>query len=177
MSRVANNPVIIPKGVEATISGQLVKIKGTKGSLEWNVHSAVELAQADDAITFVPRLNLPNANALAGTNRVLVNNMVIGVSEGFERKLTLVGVGYRAQMKGKVLALTLGFSHPVNYEPPAGITIETPSQTEVVVKGIDKQVVGQVAADIRAYRPPEPYKGKGVRYADETVVRKEAKKK
>lgn len=177
MSRVANNPVIIPKGVEANISGQLVKIKGTKGSMEWNVHPAVEIAKTDDAITFAPRSNMPNSNALAGTSRMLINNMVHGVSVGFERKLVLVGVGYRAQMKGKVLALTLGFSHPVNFEPPEGITIETPSQTEIVVKGVDKQVVGQVAANIRAYRPPEPYKGKGVRYADETVVRKEAKKK
>ncbi len=177
MSRVAKNPVLIPKGVEVTITDNLVTVKGSKGTLEQSLHQAVELKQEDNVITFTPREGAENASAFAGTFRSLVNNMVLGVSEGFEKKLQLVGVGYRAQAKGNVLSLTLGFSHPVDYEIPAGITVETPTNTEVVVKGSDKQLVGQVAANIRGYRPPEPYKGKGVRYADETIRRKEAKKK
>lgn len=177
MSRVANNPVQVPNGVEVNISGQSVTVKGGKGSLAHDVHPAVEIIQEENVIKFSARENMANANALAGTSRALINNMVTGVSQGFEKKLQLVGVGYRAAAQGKVLNLTLGFSHPVAFEVPEGITIETPSQTEVLVKGVDKQQVGQVAANIRAYRPPEPYKGKGIRYADEHIVRKEAKKK
>jgi len=175
MSRVANNPVPVPSGVEVAISGQSVSVKGPKGALSMDVHGTVEVKQEDGVLRFAARRN--DARPMAGTMRALVNNMVVGVSQGFERKLELRGVGYRAQAQGKVLNLTLGFSHPVNYEIPEGITIETPSQTEIVVKGIDKQLVGQVAAKIRGYRPPEPYKGKGVRYADEQVILKEAKKK
>lgn len=175
MSRVAKNPVQVPSGVEVTLGDQTIKIKGSKGELTHEVHPSVELSQEDNILKFAARTD--DANALAGTTRALVNNMVTGVSQGFEKKLTLIGVGYRAQAQGKSLNLSLGFSHPVVYEVPEGITVETPSQTEVIVKGIDKQKVGQVAANIRAYRPPEPYKGKGVRYTDEHVVRKEAKKK
>lgn len=177
MSRVAKNPVEIPAGVEVTLSGQDVKVKGPKGEMSHTTHDSVEVTKGDNVLTFAPRSTEKEANALAGTTRALLNNMVTGVSAGFERKLTLIGVGYRAQAQGKVLNLSLGFSHPVEFAVPEGITIETPSQTEIVVKGIDKQQVGQVAANIRAYRPPEPYKGKGVRYSDEHVVRKEAKKK
>lgn len=177
MSRIAKYPVVLPKGVEATLKGQRFSVKGPKGNLDRELHSSVEVKHEDGQISFAARDGSKSARALAGTMRALVNNMVVGVSEGFERKLTLIGVGYRAQSKGSVLNLTLGFSHPVDYDVPEGITVETPSQTEVVVKGCDKQRVGQVAAEIRAYRPPEPYKGKGVRYTDEHVVRKEAKKK
>lgn len=177
MSRVANNPVQIPTGVEVTLSGQSVKVKSSKGELVHETHASVEVVQQDSVLTFAARDAETSSNALAGTTRALVNNMVTGVSNGFEKKLTLIGVGYRAQAQGKLLNLSLGFSHPVVFDVPEGITIETPSQTEVVVKGIDKQQVGQVAANIRAYRPPEPYKGKGVRYSDEHVIRKEAKKK
>ena len=176
MARVLN-PIAIPQGVEVTVSGQKVTAKGAKGTAEHDVHPSVEVAQDAEAMRFSPRDGDVSAFALVGTTRALVNNILTGVSAGFERKLELVGVGYRAQAQGKVLNLTLGFSHPVAYEVPEGITIETPSQTEVLVRGIDKQKVGQVAAEIRAFRPPEPYKGKGVRYADERIVRKEAKKK
>ena len=176
MSRVANNPVTIPSGVEVNIAGRSVTVKGGKGSLTHEVHPAVEISQQDNVLKFSPKA-VDNADALAGTTRALLNNMVTGVSQGFEKKLQLVGVGYRAQAQGKVLNLTLGFSHPVAFSVPEGITVETPSQTEILVKGTDKQQVGQVAANIRAYRPPEPYKGKGVKYADEQIVRKEAKKK
>ncbi len=177
MSRVAKMPVVLPKAVEITANGQQVTVKGPRGTLSHTIHDLVELVRDDGALTFSPRDESQAANALAGTTRAVVNNLVLGVSEGFERKLELVGVGYRAQAKGKVLNLTLGFSHPVDYTLPEGVTAETPSQTEILVKGCDKQKVGQVAAEIRAYRPPEPYKGKGVRYSDEVVVRKEAKKK
>jgi len=177
MSRVANNPISIPAGVEVTLNGQLARVKGSKGELNHEIHAAVEVSQQDSRLIFAARNNEQSSNALAGTTRALLNNMVTGVSQGFEKKLTLVGVGYRAQAQGKKLNLSLGFSHPVEFEVPDGIDIETPSQTEIVVTGIDKQQVGQVAANIRAYRPPEPYKGKGVRYTDEHVVRKEAKKK
>ncbi len=177
MSRVAKNPVQVPKGVEVTISGQAVTVKGSKGTLEHEIHSAVKVEQSDNVLTFAPKDGSKSAMALAGTTRALLNNMVIGVTEGFEKKLQLVGVGYRAQAQGQKLNLTLGFSHPIDYPVPEGVSVETPSQTEVVVKGMDKQKVGQVAAEIRAYRPPEPYKGKGVKYADEVIVRKEAKKK
>lgn len=177
MSRVANSPVSIPSGVEISIASGAINVKGAKGALTHNVSDAVEVKQGDAQLTFAAKDGHANANALAGTTRALINNMVTGVSQGFEKKLQLVGVGYRAQAQGKVLNLTLGFSHPVEFPVPEGITIETPSQTEVVIKGVDKQQVGQVAANIRSIRPPEPYKGKGVRYADEHIVRKEAKKK
>ena len=178
MSRVAKKPITLPSGVDLSIDGQKVTVKGSKGQMEHQVNDAVEVVRGDDnLVTVQVRNNSKSAWALAGTTRAVVSNLVVGVSEGFEKKLQLVGVGYRAQAQGKVLNLTLGFSHPVNYEAPEGITIETPSQTEIVVKGVDKQKVGQVASEIRAYRPPEPYKGKGVRYSDEHVVRKEAKKK
>jgi large subunit ribosomal protein L6 len=177
MSRVAKKPVSVPASVEITENGQQITVKGPKGTMEHNIHALVEMKREDGELTFGPRDASKAANALAGTTRAVLQNLVTGVSDGFEKKLELVGVGYRAQAKGKVLNLTLGFSHPVDYELPEGVTAETPSQTEIVVKGFDKQKVGQVAAEIRAYRPPEPYKGKGVRYADEHVVRKEAKKK
>lgn len=177
MSRVAKAPVTIPAGVEVKIAAGKIAIKGKQGQLELDVHSDVEIKQEENVLTFAPRTGEKQANALAGTFRALVNNMVTGVTAGFEKKLVLQGVGYRAKAAGKTLNLTLGFSHPVDYELPEGITVETPSQTEIVIKGIDKQIVGQVAAEIRGYRPPEPYKGKGVRYADENVRRKEAKKK
>ncbi|GAB6043057.1 50S ribosomal protein L6 [Endothiovibrio diazotrophicus] len=177
MSRVAKQPVEIPSGVEVKLAGQALSVKGAKGELSLDVHPEVAVDFADNVLKFSARSEERGSVALAGTMRALAANVVTGVSQGFERKLTLVGVGYRAQAQGKVLNLTLGFSHPVNYEVPEGITVETPSQTEIVVKGVDKQVVGQVASEIRAYRPPEPYKGKGVRYSDEHVVRKEAKKK
>jgi large subunit ribosomal protein L6 len=176
MARVLK-PVTIPSGVTVNISGQGLEVKGSKGALNHKVHAEVEIKQDADSVSFAPRTESKPVYALVGTTRALFNSMIKGVSEGFERKLELVGVGYRAQAQGKVLNLTLGFSHPVEYAVPEGITVETPSQTEILVKGIDKQVVGQVAAEIRAYRPPEPYKGKGVRYSDERIVRKEAKKK
>lgn len=176
MSRIANYPVSIPAGVDVNIDGQQITVKGGKGELSHAVHSLVNVEQEDNSLKFKSVDESKSANALAGTTRSVVQNIVTGVSEGFERKLTIVGVGYRAQVQDKILNLTLGFSHPVNFEIPEGITIETPSQTEVIIKGIDKQKVGQVAANIRAYRPPEPYKGKGVRYADEHIIRKEAKK-
>jgi len=177
MSRVAKNPIAIPGGVEMSLLGGVVTAKGPKGQLEFRVHPLVAVSQDEGRWTFGGVDESKKADALAGTTRAIINNMVTGVSQGFERKLTIVGVGYRAQAKGKELQLNLGFSHPVNYPVPEGITIETPTQTEIVVKGADKQQVGQVAAEIRRYRPPEPYKGKGVRYADEHVVRKQAKKK
>ena len=176
MSRIANNPIVVPAGVEVNLDGNLVKVKGPKGESEWNAHTDVKVDFGDGQLTFETNDDSKQASALAGTTRALVNNMVVGVSEGFERKLTIIGVGYRAQAQGKKLNLTLGFSHPVTYDLPEGVSAETPSQTEIVLKGIDKQQVGQVAAEIRAFRPPEPYKGKGVRYADEHVVRKAAKK-
>jgi large subunit ribosomal protein L6 len=177
MSRVAKSPVSLPSGVTVDLKGQLLAVKGGKGSLQQEIHPAVEVNVDDSQITFAPKEGKANADALAGTMRSLVNNMVQGVANGFEKKLQLVGVGYRAKVNGKVLDLTLGFSHPVNFEIPEGITIDTPSNTEIIVKGVDKQLIGQVAANIRAYRPPEPYKGKGVKYADEVIRRKEAKKK
>lgn len=176
MARVLN-PIAIPSGVTVTVSGQTVSVKGSKGEAKHEVHSVVEIHQDNDSMRFSPRDEEKSSIALVGTTRSLVDNMMTGVSNGFEKKLELVGVGYRAQAKGKVLNLTLGFSHPVDYPVPEGITVETPSQTEVVVTGADKQKVGQVAAEIRAFRPPEPYKGKGVKYADERIIRKEAKKK
>ena len=177
MSRVAKAPIVVPKGVSVDIAGQSVTVKGSKGSLSWTVHPTVTVQQTDGVVTVEPAEGQASAWAMAGTTRALLNNMVVGCGTGFSRKLTLVGVGYRAQAKGNVLSLSLGFSHPVEYAVPEGIAIETPSQTEIVVSGADRQRVGQVAAEIRAYRPPEPYKGKGVRYSDEDVLRKEAKKK
>jgi large subunit ribosomal protein L6 len=177
MSRIANAPVEIPAGVEVSLNGAEVSIKGTKGTLSRNIHSDVEVTQEGTALKSSARNNAKQAVAQAGTTRALLNNMVLGVTQGFEKKLTLVGVGYRAKSQGTKLDLTLGFSHPVQYIVPEGIKIETPSQTEIIISGPDKQQVGQVAADIRAYRSPEPYKGKGVRYSDEHVARKDAKKK
>ena len=177
MSRVANNPVSLPSGVEVNIQGQACTVKGSKGSLSMDLHPSVELTQEDGTLRLAARSQDRGANAMAGTMRALVSNMVTGVSEGFERKLELQGVGYRAQAQGRTLNLQLGFSHPIAYALPDGVDVETPSQTEIIVKGMDKQLVGQVSAEIRSYRPPEPYKGKGVRYADERVRRKEAKKK
>lgn len=177
MSRVAKNPVKLPAGVEIKLSGQQLSVKGAKGALEMTVHPSVEIVQEDGELRFSARGADQQNKAMAGTTRALVNNMVVGVSQGFERKLQLVGVGYRAQAKGQVLNLALGFSHPIDYELPKGVTAETPSQTDILIRGIDKQLVGQVAAEIRDFRRPEPYKGKGVRYADEVVRRKEAKKK
>ena len=175
MSRIANKPVEVPSGVDIKLDGQNVRVKGSKGEMALAVHPSVKVLQEDGSLKV--QSDEKDSVAMAGTMRSLLNNLVVGVSQGFERKLELVGVGYRAQSKGKTLNLSLGFSHPVDYAVPEGITIETPSQTEIVVKGIDKQKVGQVAAEIRAYRPPEPYKGKGVKYADERIIRKEAKKK
>ena len=177
MSRIAKAPVDVVSGVEVSIAGQQVTVKGKNGTLVRVFNHAVEVVQEEQQLKAVPRDGIANAMAQAGTARSLLSAMITGVTQGFEKKLQLNGVGYRAQAQGKKLNLTLGFSHPVVYEMPEGISVETPSQTEIVVKGADKQVVGQVAANIRAYRPPEPYKGKGVRYADETVLRKEAKKK
>jgi len=175
-SRIAGNPITIPAGVEVSMEGKVVTAKNSKATLTHRVHGAVEVEKKENILKITPT-SMENAEALAGTTRALLNNMVIGLSQGFERKLTLIGVGYRAQLQGKKLVLSLGFSHPVNYQLPEGISAEIPSQTEIIIKGADKQVVGQVAAEIRAFRPPEPYKGKGVRYADEHVIRKEGKKK
>jgi len=177
MSRVAKNPVALPKGVDVTISGGMVTVKGPLGSLTQNFGNDVVLERDGEAVLCKPKEGAANGHAMSGTARAIVNNMVAGVSKGFERKLTLVGVGYRAQAQGKNLQLSLGFSHPIVHEMPEGVTVETPTQTEVLIKGIDKQKVGQVAAEVRAYRSPEPYKGKGVRYADEVIVIKETKKK
>lgn len=177
MSRIAKYPVDLPKGVEFTLGGGEIKIKGPLGMLNQALLPSVSIDRDGDHLLFRCSEDVPGADAMSGTIRALVNNMVIGVTKGFEKKLTLVGVGYRAQAQGNKLNLTLGFSHPVVHDIPVGIKVETPTQTEIHIKGIDKQVVGQVAAEIRAYRPPEPYKGKGVRYSDEVVVIKETKKK
>ena len=177
MSRVAKAPVELPKGVEFKQEGSTVTLKGSLGTLSMELNSEVELTHEDNVLRVAPRSGSRFATAIAGTMRSLLANMATGVSTGFERKLELVGVGYRAQAQGNKLNLNLGFSHPVVHEVPDGIKVETPSQTEIVIKGADKQIVGQVAANIRSYRPPEPYKGKGVRYSDERVVIKEAKKK
>jgi large subunit ribosomal protein L6 len=177
MSRIAKSPVALATGVEVSIAGQEVTVKGKNGTLTRIFNNAVEIVQEENELKTMPREGMANGWAQAGTANALLNAMVIGVTNGFEKKLQLLGVGYRASAQGSKLNLTLGFSHPVVYEMPEGITVETPTQTEIIVKGNDKQVVGQVAANIRAYRPPEPYKGKGVRYADEAVRRKEAKKK
>lgn len=177
MSRVAKYPVLLPPGVTALISDSLITIKGSKGSLEMPVHSSVKIVQDDSELKVLAVAGSKQAKMMAGTTRSLINNMVIGVNTGFERKLELVGVGYRAKANGNVLNLTLGYSHPIDYSMPSGVTVETPTQTEVLLRSSDKQMLGQVAAEIRAFRQPEPYKGKGVRYSDEVVHRKEAKKK
>lgn len=177
MSRVASNPVALPSGVEVKLADSQIEVKGSKGSLSMELNPVVEVNQEGSTITFAAKNSTKFSKAMSGTTRALVNNMVQGVSAGFEKKLQLIGVGYRVQVQGQKLNLSLGFSHPVVYELPQGIKAEAPSQTEIVLTGVDKQQLGQVAAEIRAFRPPEPYKGKGVRYADEYVRRKEAKKK
>ncbi|AOZ51461.1 50S ribosomal protein L6 [Chromobacterium vaccinii] len=177
MSRVAKNPVAIPAGVEVKFGAADVTVKGALGSLSTALCNDVEVKLDNNQLTFAAKNDSKFARAMSGTLRALLNNMVNGVSKGFEKKLQLVGVGYRAQAQGDTLNLSLGFSHPVAHKMPAGVKVETPTQTEILVKGADKQLVGQVAAEIRAYRSPEPYKGKGVRYADEVVVLKETKKK
>ena len=177
MSRVAKNPVAIPSGVEVVISDSEIAVKGPLGSLRQALTGQVSVDREGDTLVCKAREGVVNSRAMSGTVRALLNNMVTGVSMGFERKLTLVGVGYRAQAQGDKLNLSLGFSHPVVHQMPPGVKVETPTQTEILIKGVDKQQVGQVAAEVRAYRSPEPYKGKGVRYADEAVVLKETKKK
>jgi len=176
MSRVAKRPVVLAQGVEINLDGNALTVKGPRGDLSLECHSEVEVVSDDSGLAVSPRSGSRFARAMAGTTRALLSNMVSGVSTGFERRLKLVGVGYRAKVQGQTVNLTLGFSHPVVYEVPDGITVETTSQTELLIKGIDKQKVGQVAAEIRNFRPPEPYKGKGVRYADERIVLKETKK-
>ena len=177
MSRVGKMSITVPQGVDVSVTEDQISVKGAKGTLVRPVHRLVKVSNESGKLSFAPTDDSAAANAMSGTVRALVNNMVNGVSKGFERKLNLVGVGYRAQAQGDTLNLTLGFSHPVAHKMPAGVKCETPTQTEIVIKGVDKQQVGQVAAEIRAYRKPEPYKGKGVRYSDEVIVLKETKKK
>ena len=177
MSRVAKSPVVIPAGVEVTLAADKISVKGSGGTLSLAQNVLVKVANNEGKVSFEPANDSREANAMSGTLRQLVNNMVTGVSKGFEKKLSLVGVGFKAATQGKSLNLSIGFSHPVNKEMPEGITVATPSPTEIVIKGSDRQRVGQVAAEIRAIRPPEPYKGKGIRYADERVIIKETKKK
>jgi len=177
MSRVANNPVDLPKGVEAKLSASEISLKGSKGNLQLALHESVAVSQDDGVLKVSAKGSSRQANAMAGTFRSLINNMVVGVTEGFQKKLELQGVGYRAKAQGKSVNLTVGYSHPIDYKLPDGVSAETPTQTEIVISGADKQLVGQVAAELREFRPPEPYKGKGIRYADERVYRKEAKKK
>lgn len=176
MSRIGNNPIAVPDNVEVDVNGAQVRIKGGKGELSYTLHSLVQLDREGDLLKFSAKENSKSARSLAGTARAIMQNMVTGVSDGFEIKLEITGVGYRAQANPRSINLSLGFSHPVELDIPDGITVETPSQTQIIVRGADKQKVGQVAANIRSFRPPEPYKGKGVRYADEQVLRKEAKK-
>jgi large subunit ribosomal protein L6 len=177
MSRIGKRTIAIPKGVTVNIDGQTIVVKGPKGERSWTVAEEIEVTQGDDGLSLAPRVDTQRARAMWGLSRTLVDNMVTGVTEGFERTLELVGVGYRAALKGQSLSLQLGFSHEIDIAPPAGITFAVPKQTEVKISGNDKQAVGQIAAVIRKLRPPEPYKGKGVRYAGETVRRKEGKKK
>ncbi|MGA0024499.1 MAG: 50S ribosomal protein L6 [Burkholderiales bacterium] len=177
MSRVGNSPVTLPEKVEVTIGADQISVKGPLGVLTQRITPNVKVVKVENRLEIKVNDNSRQANAISGTLRALVANMVHGVSRGFEKKLNLVGVGYRAQAQGDKLNLTLGFSHPVAHQLPKGVKAETPTQTEIIIKGVDKQVVGQVAADVRNYRPPEPYKGKGVRYADEQIVLKETKKK
>ena len=175
MSRVANSPVEIPKGVETNLSDTEISVKGSKGNLSLVLHSSVAVAQDGEILNVSAKDGSRQANAMAGTFRSLINNMCVGVSQGFEKKLELQGVGYRAKAEGKKINITVGYSHPINYELPEGVKAETPSQTEIVITGADKQLVGQVAAEIRDFRPPEPYKGKGIRYLGEQVRRKVGK--
>jgi large subunit ribosomal protein L6 len=177
MSRIAKQPIELPNGVEFKIDGRQVSAKGPKGQLSLTLHDAVQVAQQDNVLTLSPKDGRQSSLAVTGTMRSIISNLVQGVTDGFEKRMQLVGVGYRAQAQGKQLNLSVGYSHPVSYAVPDGIEIETPAATEIVVRGCDKHLVGQVCAEIRAYRPPEPYKGKGIKYADETIVRKEAKKK
>ena len=177
MSRVGKNPVELPKGVEAILAAGEITVRGPLGTLTQVLNGAVSVVREGESLKVIAGNESRDADAMSGTFRALVNNMVLGVTKGFEKKLALVGVGYRAQAQGNTLTLSLGFSHPVVHQMPKGVKVETPQQTEILIKGIDKQQVGQVAAEIRAYRPPEPYKGKGVRYADERVIIKETKKK
>lgn len=177
MSRIAKSPVTLPAGVDVKVNGTLVTVKGSKATLEQQLNDKVKISIADGVILVTPVVENKDSWAQAGTARALINNMVKGVTEGFEKKLILVGVGYRAKAEGQNLNLTLGFSHPVVQVIPAGVTVETPTQTEILIKGADKQVIGQIASEIRGYRPPEPYKGKGIKYSDEYILRKEAKKK
>ena len=177
MSRVGKMPITIPAGVDVSIKDDQINVKGTGGTLSQVSHNLVNVSNKDGKLSFEPANDSREANAMSGTLRQLVNNMVVGVSKGFEKKLNLVGVGYKAQAQGTKLNLTVGYSHPVNKEMPAGITVATPTPTEVIIKGADRQRVGQVAAEIRAIRPPEPYKGKGIRYSDEKITIKETKKK
>jgi large subunit ribosomal protein L6 len=177
MSRVGKSPVALPEKVEVTIAADRISVKGPLGTLAQQLTPNVKVEKIENHLEIKVNDNSRQANAISGTTRALIANMVHGVSKGFERKLTLVGVGYRAQAQGDKLNLTLGFSHPVVHQLPQGVKAETPTQTEIIIKGADKQLVGQVAADVRNYRPPEPYKGKGVRYADERIVLKETKKK
>ena len=177
MSRVGKMPVEIPQGVDVVIGEGQISVKGSGGQLATAANRLVKIENKDGKLSFVPADDSREANAMSGTMRQLVNNMVVGVSKGFEKKLTLVGVGFRAQASGNKLNLQIGYSHPVNFEMPAGVTVTTPTPTEIIVKGANRQVIGQLAAEIRDARPPEPYKGKGIRYADERVVIKETKKK
>jgi large subunit ribosomal protein L6 len=177
MSRIGKRPIAIPAGVTVTLDGQTVSVKGPKGELAWTVTDEIEVAQKDGGLTFTPRDDTTKARAMWGLSRSLVDNMVHGVTQGYETTLELVGVGYRAAMKGRNLSMQLGFSHDVDIPPPAGVAFAVPRQTEIKISGIDKQLVGETAARIRRIRPPEPYKGKGVRYAGEAVRRKEGKKK
>jgi large subunit ribosomal protein L6 len=177
MSRIAKNPVVLPKGVDVSLAASEITVKGPLGALRHRIHDSVRIEQEGDKLLCKAVVGANDGSAQSGTMRALLNNMVVGVTKGFEKKLTLVGVGYRAQAQGSKLNLAVGFSHPVVHEMPQGVKVETPTQTEILIKGIDKQQVGQVAAEVRAYREPEPYKGKGIRYADERVVLKETKKK
>ena len=177
MSRIAKNPVVLPKGVDVSLAASEITVKGPLGALRHRIHDSVRIEQEGDKLLCKAVVGANDGSAQSGTMRALLNNMVVGVTKGFEKKLTLVGVGYRAQAQGSKLNLAVGFSHPVVHEMPQGVKVETPTQTEILIKGIDKQQVGQVAAEVRAYREPEPYKGKGIRYADERVILKETKKK
>lgn len=177
MSRVGKMPIAVPQGVDVKISAEAVTVKGGNGTLSLSINGLVTVTQDGATLKVAPANDTAEANAMSGTFRALLNNTVNGVSKGFEKKLTLVGVGFRAQAQGQKLNLSIGFSHPVVKDMPAGIKVETPSQTEILIKGADRQVVGQIAAEVRAFRPPEPYKGKGIRYSDEVILRKEGKKK
>jgi large subunit ribosomal protein L6 len=177
MSRVGKMPIAVPKGIDVKLSAETINVKGAQGTLSATIHHLVTIQQDGENLTFAPKDESTAANAMSGTMRALVNNMVTGVGKGFEKKLTLVGVGFRAAAQGSKLNLQIGFSHPVVKDMPAGVKVETPTQTEIIIKGADRQAVGQVAAEVRAIRPPEPYKGKGIRYATERVTLKETKKK